>query len=169
MGIRDLLPPPHYTPWRRKGRPVSCPLSAVFLVWMVILVELATAQEYTGYCRWVSQADTSKGFEGVHEVYVSFDNTDQTRGLVSLYVDMSARGEPSTRQVYLCPDEFATVKQTYPNSTSPVSIQQSEVTITYNSMSLCMSKAFNFMKNTGLIRRDTSTLTYLLLALNETW
>ncbi|EER08415.1 mitochondroal chaperone, putative [Perkinsus marinus ATCC 50983] len=82
---------------------------------------------------------------------------------------MSARGEPSTRQVYLCPDEFATVKQTYPNSTSPVSIQQSEVTITYNSMSLCMSKAFNFMKNTGLIRRDTSTLTYLLLALNETW
>ncbi|EEQ98232.1 hypothetical protein Pmar_PMAR002051 [Perkinsus marinus ATCC 50983] len=82
---------------------------------------------------------------------------------------MSHAGDPNTRQVYLCQDELVNVKQTFPNGTDSMSIQQSEVSITYHSMSLCLSKAFNFMKDTGLIMRDTTDLTYLLLRLNETW
>ncbi|KAF4745834.1 mitochondrial chaperone [Perkinsus olseni] len=169
-GMQDLLLLPYH--WRRKGRPVCRVLGLVMLViliWLAVMVDSTAADDSTGYCRWVSQEDTFNSYEGVHEVYISFDNTDQTKAYIGLYVDMSADGDPATRQVYLCQDEFATVKQTFPNDSSPVSIQQSQVSITYHSMSLCVSKAFNFMKDTGLIQRDTNELTYLLLALNETW
>ncbi|KAF4675748.1 mitochondrial chaperone [Perkinsus chesapeaki] len=167
MGGQDLLLLRLLPGHGRRRKPLL--VAFLILTVFVLLLRPVVADEYTGYCRWVSQDDTLTNYEGVHEAYVSFDNTDQTAGWLSLYVDMSAGGDPSTREVYLCQSEYATVVQTYPNGSSPVSIPQSKVSVTYHSMSLCVSKAFNFMKDAGLIQRDTADLTYLLIALNETW